>query len=69
MDAQKCVVSFFRRSLQIIRKTSAEDNKTSHDYETPNAPETITIPEEDGNDEYMELEDPYFDGYLNPVPN
>ena len=66
---RKCVFFFFGKSPKTIRKTSAQDNKTSLDYETPNAPETVAKPEEDGNDEYMELEDPYFAGYMNPVPN
>ena len=40
-----------------------------HDYEKLNVPEDPTKTDEDVNDQYAELEDPKFEGYVNQVPN
>ena len=38
-------------------------------YEDPNVSEDVTQTQEDVNDQYMELEDPKFAGYMNQLSN
>ena len=39
------------------------------DYEEPNVSQDAVHTKEDVNDQYMELEDPTFAGYMNQLPN
>ena len=41
----------------------------NHDYENPKIQEDPAQTEDDVNDQYMELEDPKFAGYVNQPPN
>ena len=59
-----------RRGIEPCRRIPETDNNmVDQGYEEPNVSEDITPTQEDVNDQYMELEDPTFAGYMNQLSN
>ena len=60
----------FRRSIELCqRKPKADKKEENQDYEKAKAPVDSAKIDDDVNDQYMELEDPKFAGYMNQVTN
>ena len=61
-------ILLLRRGIDPCQRVREPDNKkVDQDYENPNIPEKADGTEDDVYDQYMELEEPKFAGYVNQM--